>query len=133
VLTPTGYRCKDCVRIQQKSFDTAVWYDYAIAVVVGVILGYIGGRLTAYIGFFTIFLAPIAGVIIAEIIRAAVRKRRSKSLFMASAIAVAAGSLIPILLRLPSGFMVLLPLVWNGVFTFIATSTVYYRLRGIRM
>jgi len=133
VLTPTGYRCKECVRNQQKTFDTAVWYDYAFAIVIGAVLGYIGGRLTAYIGFFTIFLAPIAGVAIAEIIRLAVRKRRSKSLYIASAVAVAVGSLIPVLLRLPYGFMILLPLIWNGVFTFIATSTVYYRLRGIRM
>ena len=28
VSTPTGYICKECMRERQKSFDTAVWYDF---------------------------------------------------------------------------------------------------------
>ena len=35
VLTPTGYRCKECVRGQQKVFDTAKWFDYPLAIIVG--------------------------------------------------------------------------------------------------
>ncbi len=31
VLTPIGYRCQECVRAQQKTFDTNVWYDYPVA------------------------------------------------------------------------------------------------------
>jgi hypothetical protein len=31
VKTPIGYRCKECVRGQQKIFDTAQWYDYPLA------------------------------------------------------------------------------------------------------
>ena len=30
VLTPTGYRCKECVKGQQKVFDTSEWYDYVL-------------------------------------------------------------------------------------------------------
>ena len=133
VLTPTGYRCKECVRNQQKTFDTAVWYDYIVAIVVAGILSYIGSRLISYIGFFTIFVAPIAGIVIAEAIRLAVRKRRSKYLFIVSAVAAAIGSLIPVLLNLSTGFLILFPLLWQGIFTFLVTSTVYYRLRGIRL
>src|SRR3990172_8784093 len=69
VLTPTGYRCKDCVRNQQKGFETAQWYDYLLAFSVGIILSYIGSRLVSYLGFFTLFVAPIAGVIISEALR----------------------------------------------------------------
>lgn len=133
VLTPTGYRCRECVRSQQKTFDTAEWYDYIIAIPVAVILAFIGSRISSFIGFFTIFVAPIAGMIIAEAIRAATRKRRSKKLFLATAAAAAVGSLIPIILNLASGFLVLFPLIWQGAYAFLVTSTVYYRLRGIRM
>ncbi len=31
VLTPTGYRCKDCVRGQQRIFETAQSVDYFLA------------------------------------------------------------------------------------------------------
>jgi hypothetical protein len=133
VLTPTGYRCKECVRSQQKTFDTAEWYDYIIAIPVAIILAFIGSRISSYIGFFTIFIAPIAGMIIAEAIRVVIRKRRSNKLFFAAAAAAAVGSLIPIILNLSSGFMVLFPLIWQGAYAFLVTSTVYYRLRGIRM
>ena len=33
VLTPTGYRCRECIRSQQRIFDTALWYDYITAFV----------------------------------------------------------------------------------------------------
>ena len=143
VLTPTGYRCKDCVRNQQKGFETAQWYDYLLAFGVGIILSYIGSRLVSYLGFFTLFVAPIAGVIIAEAVRLAIRRRRSKRLFQVSALAVALGGL-PTILRLviiilslfsgvSIGFGFVLPLIWQGVYFFIVTSTVYYRLAGIRI
>jgi hypothetical protein len=132
ILTPTGYRCQECVRTQQKVFDTALWYDYILAIGIGFILSYLGSRIISYIGFFTIFVAPIAGMIIAEAIRAAIRRRRSNLLFILTGIAVALGALIPIITWLLWGFLSL-TLVWLGVYAFIVTSTVYYRLRGIRM
>ena len=133
VLTPTGYRCKECVRSQQKIFDTAEWYDYVIAIPIAAVLAFIGSRISSYIGFFTIFVAPIAGMIISEAVRAGTRKRRSKGLFVATAVAAAVGSLIPILMNLSTGFLVLFPLIWQGAYAFIVTSTVLYRLRGIRL
>jgi hypothetical protein len=132
ILTPTGYRCQECVRNQQKVFDTAVWYDYILAIGIGFILSYIGSRIVSFIGFFTIFVAPIAGMIIAEAIRAAIRRRRSNKLFVLCGIAVALGALIPIIFWLIQGFLSL-TLIWQAIYAFIVTSTVYYRLRGIRM
>ena len=55
VLTPTGYRCKECVHNQQKIFDTAQWYDYPLAIVIGGVLAFIGSQVVSYVGFFTIF------------------------------------------------------------------------------
>ncbi|MFU8773748.1 MAG: B-box zinc finger protein, partial [Anaerolineales bacterium] len=42
VLTPTGYRCKDCIRGLQKSFDTAEWYDYGVSFILAGFLSYLG-------------------------------------------------------------------------------------------
>jgi hypothetical protein len=140
VLTPTGYRCKDCIRGQQKSFDTAEWYDYLTSFVLAGFLSYLGSQLVAYLSFFTIFLAPIAGVVIAEAVRLVIQRRRSRLLYRTTTLASALGSLIPILFLLlimiasqglPSG--VLFRLIFQGVYTFLVTSTVYYRLAGIRI
>jgi RNA polymerase subunit RPABC4/transcription elongation factor Spt4 len=133
VLTPTGYRCTECVSTQQKSFDTAEWFDYIIAIAIGVILAFIGSSLASRIGFFTIFVAPFAGMLIAEAIRLAVRRRRSKRLFQLSAAATAFGGLLPVIMGVAAGFLVLFPYLWPVVFTLLVTSTVYYRLAGIRL
>lgn len=141
VSTPTGYRCKECVRGQQKIYETAMWYDYLSAILVAGILSFVGSWIVTRIGFFTIFLAPIAGMIIAEAVRLLVNKRRSKRLFQVTAISAALGSL-PVLLivlftTLPNlfqgGFFLVLSLVWQGLYTFTVTTTIYYRIAGIQL
>jgi hypothetical protein len=138
VLTETGYRCNECVRTQQKSFDTAIWLDYVLAIGVAVILAYIGSIITSRIGFFTIFVAPIAGVGIAEAIRFVIRRRRSKRLFQATAAATAFGGLLPVLsllalAGLAIGITGIFTFIWPIVYTVIITPTVYYRLAGISL
>lgn len=141
ILTPTGYRCKECVRGQQKIFDTAQWYDYPLAFTVVAVLSFIGSRIIPSLGFFSIFLAPVAGVIIAESARFIVRRRRSRRLNQLIAAATIVGSL-PLLLLVGFSVLVgftqgapgaLLSLVWQGVYTFILVSTVSYRFSGIRL
>lgn len=141
VLTPTGYRCKECVRGQQKIFDTANWYDYPLAVLAAAGLSFIGSQIVPRLGFFALFLAPIAGVIIAEAVRALVRRRRSRQLFTVAAAAAAIGSL-PSLISLlvialaalsQGGLGILLSLIWNLLYTVIVTTTVYTRLSGIQI
>ena len=138
VLTETGYRCKECVRTQQKTFDTATSFDYILAIGIAVILAFIGSLIVRWIGFFTIFLAPVAGIIIAEAIRRAIQRRRSKRLFQATAAATAFGGLLPMLsilalTGLSMGLGSLFFFLWPIVYTVIATSTVYYRLAGISL
>jgi B-box zinc finger len=137
VLTPTGYRCKECVRGQQKVFDTALWRDYPLAFIIAAILAFAGSYIASFVGFFTIFIAPIAGVVIAEIVRFVIRRRRSPRLFLTAAVGVVLGSL-PLLLAGVFGLLFgggylggLMSLVWHGIYTFIVTSSFYYRLRGI--
>ena len=138
VLTPTGYRCTECVKVQQKNFDTATSIDYVLAIGIALILTYIGSLLASRIGFFTIFLAPIAGIAIAEAIRRAVRRHRSKRLFQATAAATAFAGLLPVLsvlafTGLSIGFTGLFFFIWPIVYTVLVTSTVYYRLAGISL
>jgi len=141
ISTPTGYRCKECVRGQQKTFETALWYDYVTSVAIGSVLSFIGSRLIPVLGFFTIFLAPVAGVIIAEAIRLVVQRRRSKRLYQLSALATVIGSL-PVLLfdgfffimALSQGSLgPLIGLVWQAAYTFMVTTSMYYRLAGINL
>jgi hypothetical protein len=141
VLTETGYRCRECVRQQQKTFDTANSIDYVIAIAIALILAFIGSMIVLnvrLIGFFTIFLAPVAGIVIAEAIRRAIQRRRSKRLFQATAVATAVGGLLPVLsvlalTGLSIGLGSLFFFLWPIVYTVLVTSTVYYRLAGIRL
>jgi uncharacterized membrane protein YeaQ/YmgE (transglycosylase-associated protein family) len=131
ILTPTGYRCKECVRSQQKIFDTAVWSDYLLGIVIAGILGFIGSYVVTYIGFFTLLLAPAMGTLIAEVVRRAVRRRRSRQLFLFSTVAAVVGSL-PILLLVVFGSG-LFSILWQGAYSFLMASTLYYRLSGIQI
>jgi hypothetical protein len=133
VRTPTGYRCTECVKTHQKAFDTAEWFDYLVASAIAAILAYIGSLIASRIGFFTIFIAPIAGMVIAEAVRRALRRRRSKRLFQLTAAAAAFGSLLPLLMGLAGGLFFSFFIIWQLLYAVLVTSTVYYRLAGIRL
>lgn len=139
VLTPTGYRCKECVRGQQKVYETATWYDYPLAFFTAGLLAFLGSLLVSWLGFLTLFVAPIAGTIIGEVVRWLVRRRRSRTLFQLAAAAAALGSLPPLLILLLGGALspelsfAILPLIWQGLYSVAVTSTVYYRLGGIQI
>jgi hypothetical protein len=131
VLTPTGYRCKECVREQQKIFETALWYDYPLVFITVAVLAYIGSLIAARIGFFTILLAPFAGGIIAEAARLVTRRRRSKKLFILAAIAEVIDCL-PIMLTFVQHF-ILFGFIYQLIYAILMTSTMFYRLAGIRI
>lgn len=136
VRTPVGYRCRSCVSAQQQIFETALWYDYVIAAVVAAVLGGLAGALLVNMQFFVFFLAPVAGGLTAEVVRAAVRRRRGRRLALAAAGGFVLGCL-PLLfmplfyLLLGAGIRGLLGLLWPGVYMVVAASTLYARLRGI--
>jgi hypothetical protein len=128
-LTDTGYRCKECVRGQQKAFETAEVIDYPIAFIVAAVLSYIGSLIAPRLSFFVIILAPMAGTFIAEAVRFSIRKRRANSLFYTAA----AGALIGSLPGLIGKLLVfdLLGIIWYGIYTLTVTTTVFYRLKGL--
>jgi hypothetical protein len=144
IKTPTGYRCPDCVRTQQKVFDTAITTDYILAVIICGVLSFLGSLLAAYLGFLTIFLAPAAGIGIAEVVRWAVHRRRSRLLSRVATVSASLASLplliiqaLTLILLLAGGqglnAMAILPLVWQGVYTSLVASSIYYRLGGTKI
>jgi hypothetical protein len=139
VLTPTGYRCKECVRGQQKVFDTAQTIDYPLAFIVAGVLSFAGSIAASFLGFFTLFIAPVIGVILAEAVRWVIRRRRARLLFQLATAGAIAGAL-PILLSslfgvffFHNGGYGLIGLIWPAVYTFLVASTTYYRLSGIQI
>jgi hypothetical protein len=139
VKTPTGYRCKACVRGQLKVFENAQWWDYPLAIFIGAGLSFLGSLIASALGWFIIFVGPIIGVIVAESIRWVIRRRRSRLLFQLATGAVIAGALPLLLIRLigllaaANGMYGLLGLIWPVLYAFLVTSTTYYRLSGIRI
>ena len=109
VRTPTGYRCRECVKGQQRVFNTSEWYDYVFGFAVAVLLSAVAAFLVTLIGgigFFGWFLiaagAPTAGVFIAEGVRMVTRKRRSRPLFMTVVSGVVLGA-VPVVYSRLSG------------------------------
>ncbi|NPV57298.1 MAG: hypothetical protein HPY76_11595 [Anaerolineae bacterium] len=139
VKVPTGYRCKDCVRGQQKVFETTTWVDYPVAIVIAGVLSYLGSFLAGILGFLTIFVAPLAGILIAEAVRAATRRRRSLQLYRLTAIATALGALPNLIFLLIGMWQVggigngLIGIIWYAVYAVLVTSTVFSRLSGINI
>jgi hypothetical protein len=137
VRTPTGYRCRECVRGHQKAFETSEWYDYITGFLVAAFLSGIASFLVTFIGgigFFGWFLiaagAPTAAVAIAEGVRAVTRRRRSRALFVTVAIGVVLGALPIILLQvLTNPFGIL----FQVIYLVIAVPVVYSRLSGIQL
>jgi len=150
VRTPTGYRCKECVREHQKKFDTAEWYDYLVVLVASAILSGIASALTIVVtsiiwGFFIIFLGPLAGMTIANIARRLVKNRRSRALNLTLAAGMALGAL-PVLLAsgLPALLLMLFgggdllsavylfgPLLWQVVYLVTAIPAAYSQFSGL--
>ncbi len=148
VHTPVGYRCRECLRGQQKVFETARQVDLPVAMVVTAICVGLATAALRYLSFWGLFVAPVAGGGIAEIVRWAVRRRRSRHLALFAAIGGALGVLATLgfmffpyfqLLFLSAGFEVsmlggvALSFLWPIVNGVLVISTLFARLRGIRL
>jgi uncharacterized BrkB/YihY/UPF0761 family membrane protein len=136
VLTPTGYRCKGCVKSQQKIFDTAEPRDYVAGFVVALLLSFLASlvflaiSLIGYFGFIiAMAAAPTAGVIISESVRWATHRHRARLLYITIAVAAILGSLPVILFNLANWY----GLIFQGIYLVLVLPTVYYRLSGIRL
>jgi hypothetical protein len=149
VRTPTGYRCRQCIREQQRVFDTALWYDYLTAFGSAAVGSAIASGLVLLISSFffglgVLLLAPAAGALIGNLVLRFIGHRRSPALFMTAAGGMIAGALpallmvsLPALLGVLSfgfrGLGGLLPAVWEVVYLFMAVPAAYTQISGIRI
>jgi len=146
VLTPVGYRCKECVRTQQSGFDTTRSADFPIAFVVSLVGAGVGIYLLRFLGFWGLFLAPVIGGGLAEVLRKVISNRRSRRLSLVASIGGVVGVLphiIPIVFTLLQGLLIGVGLadlggfaisaIWPIAFGFLIISTLNYRIRGIRV
>ncbi len=139
--TPTGYRCPECIRAQQKVFITAKWFDFPIAVGITGLISFLGSLLANLLGFFTIFLAVGAGYLSVAAVKKAINNRRSPVLYTLMPITALIASLPLLVLRgaliLPIFFAsgweatgLLFSLLWYVLYSALVTSTVSYQLRN---
>jgi hypothetical protein len=146
VRTPVGYRCRECVRGQQKIFDTALRRDYVVGATVSAIGMGIGVGLLAFLGIFGLLLAPVLGGGLAEVVRWSVQRRRSRRLPTVAALGGVIGSVPHFILPLagaaaglagqaqtPALAGIALSLVWPFLYAGLALASLYYRLGGIRL
>ncbi|MGD8466412.1 MAG: tetratricopeptide repeat protein [Anaerolineae bacterium] len=133
VQTPVGYRCKQCVGQQQSVFYSGGVIDYVIGGAVALVLGGVASYLMTLLGagffawFFAVILGPTVGIGIAEAVRLAVRRRRSRYLWLVVGGGMLVGSLPALLLSLV-GFS-LWSLLTLGLFLVLALGAASARLR----
>lgn len=123
VQTPTGYRCKECVKEQQKKFNTSLPVDYLIGGAIAAVIGAAGTRIAGIIPFIpTLISALIIGLLLGRLIcflvRAAVKKRRSDTLTKVVTIAAGVGAVA-------SNFGVLSFLIEAGAIVLVLSSLIY--------
>lgn len=148
VLTPVGYRCKQCVRGQQKIFNTSRSMDFPLAAGAAFILVTFATAILGFLSFWGLFIAPVVGGGIAEIIRWVVRRRRHQYLPLIAAGAGLLGVLAYLLYRfypllqwvILSGSLDLallggsfLSLLWPIAHGVLMIGSLYYRLKGIQL
>ncbi len=148
VQTPVGYRCRSCIRGQQKIFETARRHDLPIAFGVATVAVLIATAILSYLSYWGIFVAPVVGGGIAEAVRWFTRRRRSGRLPLITAIGGVVGVAVYLgyyvlsnmgLYYTSSGINAvylggMIPsFIWPVVHGALMVSAIYYRLKGIRL
>jgi hypothetical protein len=91
--TPVGYICPDCAQGRKQRFEQARTADYVVAGIVSLVLGGIAGYILPLTGWFTIFLSPLAGGLIAEVVWRLVGRRYGSALWWLVAGGIIVGTL----------------------------------------
>ena len=133
--TPTGYRCPECIRSQQKVFVTTKWFDQIIAALITGVIAYLGS-LFDFLGFYSLLIAIGVGFAAVWVVRWAIQNRRSPYLkYVMSGVALIAG-LIPAGLVIYDqfanfGFIInIYSVIWKFAYAILAAGSIYYRLKN---
>ena len=143
ILTETGYRCAECVRAQQRAFDTTKKLDPFFGFTVAALISFAGSWLAGLLGFFTILVAPGIGSLITNAVRLLVNRRRSKVLNKAILVGAIVGALPLLILAILSllsgsgplltGGSNLMPFIWRAVYAALVSSSAYAQAKGLRL
>jgi hypothetical protein len=144
VRTPVGYRCRECVNAQQRTFYAGFRSSYyLIAAVVALPLSLVAGWFTPQLGWYAILLGPVVGGGIAEAARWAIGRKRGQYTWLVVCGSIVVGALPTLLLSLLAfaGLMASAPgvlaslagglvrLLWVGIYLLTAVGAAYARLR----
>lgn len=138
VLTPTGYRCKTCVKGQQRVFDSSQATDPIIAFIVAALIAFGGSWLVAPLGFIIILVATGLGLLIYRVNRLVLKRRRGKRIDLAvlfGAIVGASPLLIrQILVMIKSGNALAGAgsIIWYIVYAGLLAASAYAQSKGAR-
>ena len=133
--TPTGYRCPECIRSQQKVFVTTKWFDQLIAGVITGIIAYLGSMLS-FLGFYSIFIAIGTGYLIVWVVKKAINNRRSPLLKYVMSGTALLISLIPVAFALFEQFQLfgylvdIYSLLWRIGFAAVLSGYIFYQLKN---
>jgi hypothetical protein len=95
VLTPVGYRCKQCVHQQQDVYFTATQRDYAVAAAVAFVLSVPVSFVLPKLFLFGVIIFSIpAGGLIAELAYRATGRRRGRYIWVAVTAGIVAGAVL---------------------------------------
>jgi uncharacterized membrane protein YeaQ/YmgE (transglycosylase-associated protein family) len=98
VVAPVGMRCRDCASMRSSPLYQVRPERFALAAVAGVAAGTLAGFVLQYVGFFILFVAPMIGGFLGEVIlRATGRKRGARLEFLAGA-SVVIGAILSVLI-----------------------------------
>lgn len=137
--TPTGYRCQECIRSQQKKFVTTKWFDLFIAAAVSGIISFFGSLFAINLGIFLMVLIAIgAGYLIILAVKKAINNRRSPLLKYVMSGSAFLGSVIPVIGIFIRDFRYygtifgggLYSIIWYLAYSGIVTAYVYYQLKN---
>ena len=135
--TPTGYRCPECIRSQQKVFVTTKWFDQLIAALITGVIALLGSIFGSYLGYVTIFVAMGTGHLAVLATKKAINNRRSPLLIFVMSGTAFLASIAPTIYYmyryywlLGDGFVGgLFTIIWRLAFPVIITAYIYYQLR----
>jgi hypothetical protein len=135
--TPVGYRCKECVYQQQNVYFNAKPYDDAIVFLVTLSVALVVTPMVAlvadsfYFGAFYLafFAGPAAGALLAQLVRTAVGRRRSRYAHYCLLAGLLTGVLCGVLGSLVVADLLVLTNLPMWIFVGMAATTGYKMLR----
>jgi hypothetical protein len=124
---PVGMRCRQCASLRSSPLYQVRPERFLLAAVAGLAAGTLAGFFLQRIGFFILFVAPMVGGLLGEVIlRATGRKRGPKLEFLAGASVVVGAALSVLLSGSLGGFRDLFFLLAVGLTAAAAVGKIRY-------